>query len=231
MNNYYQDFRKLSLGLVCLLLSGFCCLAAQGQNQKPKKGFMPVELDLLFSALPQKLEGWKLTKSKGWRGHYKWLEAIVTREFEEVVEKEDKDSQPKKVRLSIKDTCKYPESDIRMFTNFKPDKKESVEYLYIDSVPAIVVEREEKLTARFLLKERFLLNITLYRASKKELGEWYTKLQIKTLTSVSDGPVVTLSNSVVDQSVDQLKDQNKSTVINLSEEDPPDEEEDPSGRK
>lgn len=196
-----------------------------GKDKDRLKGIMPVDLELLFSALPEKVEGWELTKSKGWRGHYRWVESIVMRDFEMVVKGEKGAPVSRKVKIVLKDTGKFPESDIQFFSNFTPGKGPSVERLYINSIPAIISERDTKLVAHFLLEERFSLNITFYGVPKTRLADWFRRIDVASLSSIQDGPIVTLPDHIVDQSINQITDTKSSFLLGVGEVDQGEEEE------
>jgi len=192
------------------------------------KGMMPVDLEVLFSALPEKSEGWELTKSKGWKGHYRWMEAVVMRDFEKVTVGEDGVPVSRKVKMTLKDTCKFPESDIQLFSNFTPGKGATVERLYINSIPAIISERDTKLVARFLLEERFTLDITFYGVPQSKLADWFRRIDLKPLSTVQDGPIVTLPDHIVDQTINQITERSQSFVLGVGEVDQGEEDEEES---
>ena len=196
----------------CVILLGFSLVTlgngiSQEDDLESMTGIIPVDLSRLFTVMPEKEDGWKLTKSKGWRGQYRWLEAIVTRESEQVPDEASKelDEKPAKVRLTIKDTCKYTQSDLRLFSEFTEKKDDVREYVYMNSIPTIVTESDKRTTAQFLLYDRFVLSVTLFNLPKTELGEWFRKVEVESLASVKDGRIMAVPENFVEQTIDQLK--------------------------
>lgn len=181
------------------------------QNQP--KGIIPAEIEVLFSVLPKQVKEWNLITSRGWQGQDEWLESSATRTFEKVTLNEEAQPVTQKVKLTIRDTGKYPASDILVFADFTPGKEEMTHRLYMNSTPVIVIEKGTRIYAQFLLQGRFILTISFYDVPKSELGNWFKKMNIPLLSGVRDGPVVNLPESYVSRSIDELKGKNKDSIF------------------
>ncbi|MDF1753196.1 MAG: hypothetical protein P1U89_10510 [Verrucomicrobiales bacterium] len=197
----------ISACLLGLFTTGF------SHAQKPPKGIVPAEIEVLASVLPKQVKEWKLIASRGWQGQDEWLESSATRTFEKVTLNEEAQPVTQKVKLRIRDTGKFPGSDISVFDDFTPGKEELTHRLYMNSTPVIVVEKGSRLYAQFLIQGRFILSISFFDVPKNELGKWFETMNLPLLSGVDDGPVVNLPKSYVSRSIDELKGKDNASIF------------------
>ncbi len=199
-----------------LLILALSCTSSQGQDITGMHPAAPAEL---LKALPAKIEGWELTRSRGSTDLGMWLESRVTREF--VLEKTtpttnlDKVPQPC-VRLSILDTGEAGGTDLDLFADFTPavSKEGGYEYRFLAGLPAIITSLSEReLEACLLVDNRFIITIALQELPTSELKTWLKRFDLKKLESLPDTQKRTLPKTFQSVHIDELAVEKSRKVV------------------
>ena len=185
------------------IFSGITYLS--GQDEKPKKGIMPLHPEKLFTLLPSKVEGWKLKQSKGWMGESVWIESSVTREFEQITDKAKPDQKPGVTRLDLLDTARFKGSELDLFSSFKPVKTPRYECKILDGHKAMIFQgRSGKTMGRFLIEDRWILTISVQNQPADSLKKWFDNVNVRSLKSVKDGPLIEAPESLATVTINEL---------------------------
>lgn len=199
---------KNYLPILLILVSASCSITKADEKAR---GMTPVAPKFLLEILPTKPEGYTLKKSKAWTGLGLWLETVATRQFAELPKEgatEEENSELAITTITIKDTAKFKGGEIDLFANFRPFKhpERNYEYLYIRRFPAFVSEKNDgrKLHIKMLVAERFILEVTMENQEKSDLKNWLSKMELRKLGAVRDGPVRRLPETFASISIDEL---------------------------
>ncbi len=181
---------------------------------------MPVAPERLFRVLPEKVDGWKLKRSKGRLDVGMWMESDVVRVFEEDFQRTNgKQGKPATTIFAIKDTAKAKGGELDLFDNFTPGKipGENYEYLYLGGIPAIFTDYKSKgIEVKFLIKRRFLLTISLRDQPSRDLQNWFQLINLAILEAIPDGPIVSLPEEFEGIEIDELDPSKSSRYISNS---------------
>ena len=174
----------------------------------------PVAPQVLWEALPGKLDEWVMLKSTGEMGLGSWLESKAVREYKRkdppVVEGQAKQppAPPMWTRILVTDTGKHPEplSQFRDFSTETPSGDDRIEKMRIQSWPTITKTYEDGLIiANMMVAERFVVEFVLKEQPKRNLRSWVRQMNFSVLTGVKDSEVIPLPPEVLMVKLDQLK--------------------------
>lgn len=213
MNNYIPQFSITPLRyhlIICSVLWmshwGF------GQNNEVR-GILPAHPNQLFPVLPDSVEGWTLTRSKGWLGEGNWIESSVIRDFEELVDKAESERKPGKTRLMIQDTAKFQKGDLSLFSNFKPAKYPRCEYTFSGKNPAIILKpKSGKNSIQVLVRKRWIVTVQIENQPDDSLKKWLKLVALAKLAAIKDGPKISRPESLVSVSIDELSGKSSEAV-------------------
>lgn len=169
------------------------------------RGMAPVALGELLKALPEKVEGWSLTKSQGSSGWDEWLTSEAAREFEQ----EQIDGETvivRKTSLTLRDTGGYAPA-FALFANFTPAKGDRFEKKLMGEYPAIIIAYgENKFEGQLLVKKRFLVRIVCENQPLTYLNEWLERIALRNLNAMPEGELIELPSEIIVREVDELDD-------------------------
>lgn len=203
--------RTVIIVLSCLLFTGITDGIAQDVNVE--EGMMPVNPQLLWGGMPDKLEDWKMLKSTGEMGLGSWLESKAIREYERK-EPPPEPGQPKPApaprmwtRILITDTGKHPDplAEFKDFSTETPVEDSRIGKIRIQSWPTVTKTYDDGLiVANMMVAERFLVELILKNQPQRNLRDWCRHLDFSVLTKIPDTEVIPLPPEVLMIKLDQM---------------------------
>ena len=203
--------KTVIIALSFLLLVGMNHGIAQDVNDE--EGMKPVNPQLLWEAMPGKLEEWKMLKSTGEMGLGSWLESKAIREYERK-EPPPAAGQPRSAtassmwtRILVTDTGKHPDplAEFKDFSSETPVEDSRIKKIRIQSWPTVTKTYDDGLiVANMMVAERFLVELILKNQPKRNLRDWCRHLDFSVLKNVPDTQVIPLPPEVLMAKLDQL---------------------------